>query len=37
VTGYYFGIWLLATAFVGLYFVFNKTVVEQTIEQVDRE
>ena len=37
VTGYYFGAWLLATAFIGLYFVFNKTVVEQTTEQVDRD
>ncbi len=37
VTGYYFGVWLLGTAFVGLYFVFNKTVVEQTTEQVDRD
>jgi hypothetical protein len=37
VTGYYFGVWLLATAFIGLYFLFNKTVVEQTTEQVDRD
>jgi hypothetical protein len=37
VIGYYFGVWLLATAFLGLYFLFNKTVVEQTNEQVDRE
>ena len=37
VIGYYFGVWLLATAFIGLYFLFNKTVVEQTTEQVDRD
>jgi hypothetical protein len=28
---------LLATAFLGLYFLFNKTVVEQTNEQIDRD
>lgn len=37
VTGYYFGAWLLVTAFVGLYFAFHKTVVELTTEQVDRD
>ena len=37
VTGYYFGAWLLTTAFIGLYFLFNKKVVEQTTEQVDRD
>jgi hypothetical protein len=37
VTGYYFGVWLLATAFIGLHFLFNKSVVEQTTEQVDRD
>lgn len=37
ITGYYFGVWLLVTAFVGLYFSFNKVVVEQTDEQIDRD
>ena len=37
VLGYYFGVWLLATAFVALYFLFNKRVVELTDEQIDRD
>jgi len=37
VLGYYFGVWLLVTAFVALYFLFNKRVVELTDEQIDRD
>jgi O-antigen/teichoic acid export membrane protein len=37
VSGYYFGVWLLATAFVALYFLFNKRVVELTDEQINRD
>jgi hypothetical protein len=37
VLGYYFGVWLLVTAFVALYFLFNKRVVELTEEQIDRD
>ena len=37
VTGYFFGVWLLATAFTALYFLFTKVVVDETQEQVDRE
>jgi hypothetical protein len=37
VLGYYFGAWLLVTAFVALYFLFNKRVVELTDEQIDRD
>jgi hypothetical protein len=37
VLGYFFGVWLLATAFVALYFLFNKRVVELTDEQIDRD
>lgn len=36
-TGYYFGAWLLATAFIALYFLLNKTVAEETTEQIDRD
>lgn len=37
VLGYYFGVWLLVTAFVALYFLFNRRVVELTDEQIDRD
>lgn len=37
ITGYYFGAWLLATAFIALYFLLNKTVAEETTEQIDRD
>jgi O-antigen/teichoic acid export membrane protein len=37
VLGYFFGVWLLATAFVALYFLFNRRVVELTDEQIDRD
>ena len=37
VLGYFFGVWLLVTAFVALYFLFNKRVVELTDEQIDRD
>lgn len=37
VTGYFFGVWLLATAFTALYFLFTKVVVDETQELVDRE
>jgi hypothetical protein len=37
VLGYYFGVWLLVTAFFALYFLFNKRVVELTDEQIDRD
>ena len=37
VTGYYFGAWLLATAFIGLYFLLTKAVAEQTTEEIDRD
>lgn len=37
VLGYYFGVWLLFTAFVALYFLFNRRVVELTDEQIDRD
>ncbi len=37
VLGYYFGVWLLVTAFVALYFLFNKRVVELTDEKIDRD
>ena len=37
VLGYYFGVWLLVTAFVALYFLFNNRVVELTDEQIDRD
>jgi hypothetical protein len=37
VLGYYFWVWLLVTAFVALYFLFNKRVVELTDEQIDRD
>ncbi|MBP6043772.1 MAG: hypothetical protein KA500_04605 [Rhodoluna sp.] len=37
VTGYFFGVWLLITAFTALYFLFTKVVVDETQEQVDRE
>ena len=37
VLGYCFGVWLLVTAFVALYFLFNKRVVELTDEQIDRD
>lgn len=37
ITGYYFGAWLLATAFIALYFLLNKAVAEETTEQIDRD
>jgi len=37
VLGYYFGVWLLVTAFVALYFLFNKRVVKLTDEKIDRD
>ncbi len=37
ITGYYFGAWLLGTAFIGLYFLLNKAVAEQTTEEIDRD
>ncbi|MEN9342941.1 MAG: hypothetical protein RIR24_528 [Actinomycetota bacterium] len=37
IIGYFFGIWLLLSAFVALYFLFSKPVVEQTDQQVDRD
>jgi O-antigen/teichoic acid export membrane protein len=37
VTGYFFGAWLLITAFTALYFLFTKVVVDETQEQVDRD
>lgn len=37
ITGYYFGAWLLGTAFVGLYFLLTKVVAEQTTEEIDRD
>ena len=37
VLGYFFGVWLLVTAFVALYFLFNKRVVELTDEKIDRD
>ena len=37
ITGYYFGAWLLATAFIGLYFLLTKAVAEQATEEIDRD
>jgi hypothetical protein len=35
--GYIFGIWLIATSVISIYFLFSKVVIEETHEQIDRD
>lgn len=37
ISGVYFGVWLVLSAFVGLFFLLNPVVVQETNEEIDRD